>query len=67
MFDFYGSIFSGLFVFTFLTSGMSLVNERSAGIIERFLATPVNSVQILGFIAAFFVFATLGFRKKRAK
>lgn len=50
MFDFFGPIFIGLFifVFTFITSGMSLVNERSAGTMMRFLATPVKSWQILG-------------------
>ena len=50
MFDFYGPVFIGifLFAFTFLTSGMSLVNERSAGTMARFLATPVKPVQILG-------------------
>lgn len=50
MFDFYGPVFIGIFifVFTFLTSGMSLVNERSAGTVERFLATPINPIQILG-------------------
>ena len=50
MFDFYGPIFIGLFlfVFVFITSGMSLVNERAAGTMERFLATPVKPVQILG-------------------
>ncbi len=49
-FDFFGPIFIGLFifVFTFITSGMSLVNERSAGTMMRFLATPVRSWQILG-------------------
>lgn len=49
-FDFFGPIFIGLFifVFTFITSGMSLVNERSAGTMMRFLATPVKSWQILG-------------------
>ena len=49
-FDFFGPIFVGLFifVFTFITSGMSLVNERSAGTMTRFLATPVRSWQILG-------------------
>ena len=48
--DFFGPIFIGLFifVFTFITSGMSLVNERSAGTMMRFLATPVKSWQILG-------------------
>lgn len=50
MFDFYGPIFIGLFlfVFVFITSGMSLVNERSAGTMERFLATPVKPLEILG-------------------
>lgn len=50
MFDFYGPVFIGifLFAFTFITSGMSLVNERGAGTMARFLATPVKPVQILG-------------------
>lgn len=50
MFDYYGPVFIGifLFVFVFLTSGMSLVNERSAGTMARFLATPVKPVQVLG-------------------
>ena len=50
MFDFYGPIFIGIFIFafTFITSGMSLVNEKSAGTMSRFLATPVRSWQILG-------------------
>lgn len=50
MFDFYGPVFIGLFVFVFvfLTSGMSLVNERGTGTMTRFLATPVKPAQILG-------------------
>ncbi|MCL1907609.1 MAG: ABC transporter permease [Propionibacteriaceae bacterium] len=50
MFDFYGPVFIGvfLFVFVFLTSGMSLVNERGAGTMTRFLTTPVKPAQILG-------------------
>lgn len=50
MFDFYGPVFIGIFVFVFvfLTSGMSLVNERGAGTMTRFLATPVRPVQVLG-------------------
>jgi ABC-2 type transport system permease protein len=50
VFDFFGPIFIGLFIFifTFITSAMSLVNERSAGTMMRFLATPVKSWQILG-------------------
>ncbi len=49
-FEFYGPVYIGifLFVFTFITSGMSLVNERSAGTMTRFLATPVRPLQILG-------------------
>lgn len=50
MFDFFGPIFIALFifVFVFITSGMSLVNEKSAGTMERFLASPVRSWEILG-------------------
>lgn len=50
MFDFYGPVFIGifLFVFVFITSGMSLVNERSAGTMSRFLATPVKPAEVLG-------------------
>ena len=50
MFDFYGPVFIGifLFVFVFITSGMSLVNERSAGTMTRFLATPVKPAEVLG-------------------
>lgn len=50
MFDFYGPVFIGifLFVFVFITSGMSLVNERSTGTMSRFLATPVKPVEVLG-------------------
>lgn len=50
MFDFYGPVFIGifLFVFTFITSGMSLVTGAHGGTMTRFLATPVNAGQILG-------------------
>ena len=50
MFDFYGPVFIGifLFVFVFITSGMSLVNERSAGTMSRLLATPVEPAEVLG-------------------
>lgn len=50
MFDFFGPVFIGifLFMFTFITSGMSLVTERMGGTMRRFLATPVNAGQILG-------------------
>ncbi|MEG0462025.1 ABC transporter permease, partial [Gordonibacter sp.] len=50
MLDFYGPVFIGVFllVFVFITSGMSLVNEKSAGTMQRFLSTPVKPIQILG-------------------
>lgn len=50
MFDFYGPVFIGifLFMFTFITSGMSLVTERTAGTMQRFLATPVRPLNVLG-------------------
>lgn len=62
MFDFYGPVFIGvfLFIFVFLTSGMSLVNEKSAGTMSRFLATPVTSPQILGgYVIGFGVLAII--------
>lgn len=56
MFDFYGPVFIGifLFVFTFITSGMSLVTEHTGGTMTRFLTTPISGAQILsGYTAAF--------------
>lgn len=56
VFDYYGPVFIGifLFVFTFITSGMSLVTERTGGTMTRFLTTPINGVQILaGYAGAF--------------
>ena len=56
IFDFYGPVFIGifLFVFTFITSGMSLVTERTGGTMTRFLTTPISGAQILsGYTAAF--------------
>ncbi|NTU89227.1 MAG: ABC transporter permease [Actinobacteria bacterium] len=49
-FDFFGPVFIGifLFVFVFLTSGMSLVTERSGGTMERFLTTPIKPWQVVG-------------------
>lgn len=49
-FDFYGPVFIGIFifVFVFLTSSMSLLTERSGGTVERLIATPVKSWQIVG-------------------
>lgn len=49
-FDFFGPVFIGIFifVFVFLTSGMSLVTERSGGTMTRFLTTPVKPWQVVG-------------------
>lgn len=48
--DYYGPVLIGIFllVFVFITSSMSLVNEKSAGTMTRFLTTPVRPVQIVG-------------------
>ncbi len=43
-----------IYVFTFVTSTMSLVREREAGTMARFLATPVAPVQVIaGYAIAF--------------
>ena len=48
-FDFFGPVFIGIFifVFVFITSGMSLVNERIGGTMERLLVTPIKSWQLV--------------------
>jgi len=55
-FDFFGPIFLGIFVFifVFITSGMSLITERTGGTMERLLTTPIKSWQlVLGFCLGF--------------
>jgi ABC-2 type transport system permease protein len=49
MFDFIGPVFLTIFifVFVFITSGMSLVTERTGGTMERLLATPIASWQLV--------------------
>jgi len=49
LFDFTGPVFIAIyiFVFVFLTSGMSLVTERTGGTMERLLATPIKSWQLV--------------------
>ena len=48
-FDYLGPVFIGifLFVFVFITSGMSLVTERTSGTMERLLVTPIKSWQLV--------------------
>jgi ABC-2 type transport system permease protein len=55
-FDYFGPVFIGIFVFVFvfLTSGMSLITERTGGTLERLLTTPIKPWQfVLGFSAGF--------------
>ena len=49
LFDFLGPVFIGIFifVFVFITSGMSLVTERTGGTMERLLVTPIRSWQLV--------------------
>jgi len=55
-FDFFGPVFIGIFIFifVFITSGMSLITERTGGTMERLLATPIKPWQlVLGFCLGF--------------
>ena len=55
-FDYFGPVFIGIFifVFVFITSGMSLVTERTGGTMERLIVTPIRSWQlVLGFCLGF--------------
>ncbi|MCL2825969.1 MAG: ABC transporter permease [Eggerthellaceae bacterium] len=55
-FDFFGPVFIGIFIFifVFITSGMSLVTERTGGTMERLLVTPIKPYQlVLGFCLGF--------------
>ena len=55
-FDFFGPAFIGvfIFIFVFITSGMSLITERTGGTMERLLATPIKPWQlVLGFCLGF--------------
>lgn len=55
-YDYLGPALLGIFllVFTFITSQMALVTERSQGTLERFVATPVKPWQIVGGYATAF-------------
>ncbi|MDR0831262.1 MAG: ABC transporter permease, partial [Prevotellaceae bacterium] len=48
-FDFFGPVFIGIFIFifVFITSGMSLVTERTGGTMERLLVSPIKSWQLV--------------------
>jgi ABC-2 type transport system permease protein len=56
MFESFGPILLGFFVFlfTFLVSGMSFVRERTSGTLERMLATPLRRHEVvLGYMIGF--------------
>ena len=56
VFDYFGPVFIGMFIFifVFITSGMSLITERTGGTMERLLVTPIKPWQlVLGFCLGF--------------
>lgn len=62
VFDFYGPVFIGVFIFffVFITSGISFVRERTGGTLERLLAMPIRRWElVLGYVQGFGLF-TLG-------
>lgn len=59
IFDFYGPVFIGVFVFfyVFITSGISFVRERTGGTLERLMATPIRRWElVLGYVQGFGLF-----------
>lgn len=48
-FDYFGPVLIGIFVFVFvfITSGMSLINERTGGTMDRLLVTPIQPWQLV--------------------
>ena len=46
-FDYLGPVFIGIFIFVFITAGMSLVTERTGGTMERLLVSPIKSWQLV--------------------
>ncbi|WP_314651857.1 ABC transporter permease [Slackia exigua] len=62
VFDYYGPVFIGLFVFmfVFITGSMSLLAERTCGTRERLLVTPVRGWQVAsGYLLGFGLIALL--------
>jgi ABC-2 type transport system permease protein len=59
VFDFYGPVFIGVFIFffVFITSGISFVRERTGGTLERLLAMPIHRWElVLGYMQGFGLF-----------
>ncbi|WP_335872783.1 ABC transporter permease [Bacillus sp. 2205SS5-2] len=62
MFDSFGPILLGFFVFffVFLVSGVSFLRERTSGTLERLLASPLKIWEmVLGYIAGFGIFTMI--------
>lgn len=60
IFDFYGPVFIGVFVFffVFITAGISFVRERTGGTLERMMATPLRRWEVvLGYVMGYVLFA----------
>ncbi len=62
VFDFYGPVFIGVFVFffVFITAGISFVRERTGGTLERMMATPLRRWEVvLGYLLGYVQFAVM--------
>ncbi|MRS12362.1 MAG: ABC transporter permease [Actinobacteria bacterium] len=62
IFDYYGPVFIGVFIFffVFITSGISFVRERTGGTLERLLASPIRRWElVLGYVQGFGLFTLL--------
>lgn len=61
-FDYFGPVFIGFFIFffTFMTSGISFLRERTGGTLERIMATPLRRWEIvMGYVLGFGLFVLI--------
>lgn len=61
-FDIFSPMLIGFFVFffVFLIAGIALLKERTSGTLERLMATPINSMEIVfGYMLGYGIFALL--------
>lgn len=61
-FDYFGPVFIGFFIFlfVFMTSGISFLRERTGGTLERIMATPLRRWEIvLGYVLGFGLFVII--------
>ncbi len=62
IFDFFGPVLIGFFIFffVFLIAGVSFLRERTGGTLERLLATPLRRWEIvIGYVIGFGIFTTI--------